>query len=71
MGHFTVGSATKRVERKTISGDTLNQSTFPTFSRINVLNATSLWAQERLYNGTGRNATPKIRLNKQLILKID
>ena len=59
MGPTIVGSATKQVERKTISGDTLNQSTFQTFSRISVLNVSSPWAHERLYKGTGKNATQK------------
>ena len=63
MGPSIVGSATILSVRwgKTISGDTLNQSTFQTSFRISVLNATSLWAQDWHYRSIGRSATQNIR----------
>ena len=61
MGPTIVGSATKQVERKTISGDTLNQNTFQTFSPISVLNATYHWAQDWHYRSTGRSPIQNIK----------
>ena len=63
MGPTIAESATILSVRwgKTISGDTLNQSTFQTFSRISVLNATSLWGQDWHCRSIGRSATQNIR----------
>ena len=68
MGPTIAESATILSVRwgKTISGDTLNQSTFQTSFRISVLNATSLWAQDWHYRSIGRSATQSIKCETSL-----